>query len=209
MRTKCEARKQAIIGVAREVFQACGFSAASMSQIATRLGGSKATLYNYFNSKEDLFVEVTRQFAAERMGVLFNSLDENADIGPTLQVFGERLLSLICQPDLIAAHRNIFAESGKSEIGQLFYECGPLIGLKSTTAYLERCMALGKLRKNDPFVAAQQLIALYKAEVMDRLLFGVDRELPVEKLPAMVARAVDAFLSIHGAARVAGDTTPA
>ena len=197
MRTKCEARKQAIISVAREVFLACGFSGASMSQIAVRLGGSKATLYNYFNSKEELFIEVTRQYASERLAVLFNTLDENSDVGPTLRTFGERLLSLICQPDLVAAHRNIYAESGKSEIGQLFYECGPLIGLKSTTSYLERCMMVGKLKKADAFIAAQQLIGLYKAEVMERLLFGVDRELPVDKLPAMVARAVEAFLLIY------------
>ena len=38
-----------------------GFERTSMSEICTRLGGSKATLYNYFASKEALFLEVMFQ----------------------------------------------------------------------------------------------------------------------------------------------------
>ena len=48
-------RREAILNVAREVFFEQGYSAASMSTIAARLGGSKGTLYNYFKSKEELF----------------------------------------------------------------------------------------------------------------------------------------------------------
>lgn len=49
-----DARREAILDVASEVFYEEGFDAASMSTIAQRLGGSKGTLYNYFKSKEDL-----------------------------------------------------------------------------------------------------------------------------------------------------------
>ena len=45
-------RREAILQVAREVFFEYGYSAASMSTIAARLGGSKGTLYNYFKNKE-------------------------------------------------------------------------------------------------------------------------------------------------------------
>src|SRR4051812_22630064 len=50
-----DARREAILDVAQEVFLEEGFAAASMSTIAARLGGSKGTLYNYFKSKDDLF----------------------------------------------------------------------------------------------------------------------------------------------------------
>ncbi len=60
MRVKTEERRQAIIEKAREVFQEEGFDRASMSEIAARVGGSKATLYSYFKSKEELFVAVMK-----------------------------------------------------------------------------------------------------------------------------------------------------
>src|ERR1700744_640952 len=50
-----DARREAILDVAQEVFLEEGFAAASMSTIAAKLGGSKGTLYNYFKSKDDLF----------------------------------------------------------------------------------------------------------------------------------------------------------
>lgn len=45
MRVKSEARRQAILDVAAEVFREHGFEHASMSEMTARLGGSKSTLY--------------------------------------------------------------------------------------------------------------------------------------------------------------------
>src|ERR1700722_18233744 len=63
-------RREHIINVAREIFFEQGYSAASMSRIAARLGGSKGTLYNYFKSKEELFEAQVRDmcsYAADRI----------------------------------------------------------------------------------------------------------------------------------------------
>ncbi len=57
MKVKREARREAMLAVALDLFREVGFEAASMSQIAARVGGSKATLYNYFSSKEELLLE--------------------------------------------------------------------------------------------------------------------------------------------------------
>ena len=38
-----------------EAFLAEGYAETSMSSVAAKVGGSKATLYNYFKSKEELF----------------------------------------------------------------------------------------------------------------------------------------------------------
>ena len=50
-----DARREAILDVAQDVFLEEGFAAGSMSTIAGRLGGSKGTLYNYFRNKDELF----------------------------------------------------------------------------------------------------------------------------------------------------------
>jgi len=56
MKSKTEAKRLAILNAASEVFREVGFERASMSEIRARIGGSKATLYNYFPSKDDLIV---------------------------------------------------------------------------------------------------------------------------------------------------------
>jgi AcrR family transcriptional regulator len=53
-----DATRGRIIEVAREHFFRLGFSKVTMSEIATELGMSKKTLYEYFPSKEELLSEV-------------------------------------------------------------------------------------------------------------------------------------------------------
>ncbi len=58
MRVKSEEKRQAILEIAKDSFTKQGFEQTSMSHIAKMLGGSKATLYNYFSSKEEIFTAV-------------------------------------------------------------------------------------------------------------------------------------------------------
>ncbi|CAG1012445.1 partial putative HTH-type transcriptional regulator YvdT, partial [Anaerolineales bacterium] len=58
MAKKSDTKRQHILAVAAEAFQEYGFERTSMSEICARVGGSKATLYNYFSSKDELFFEV-------------------------------------------------------------------------------------------------------------------------------------------------------
>ena len=51
MRVKTDAKRREIVDMAWEVFRAKGFEGASMSDVAERFGGSKATLYRYYSSK--------------------------------------------------------------------------------------------------------------------------------------------------------------
>lgn len=59
-------REEAIIEAARELFVRHGYDAMSMDDVASRVGVSKATLYNHFASKEELVIEVI--IAAIRQG---------------------------------------------------------------------------------------------------------------------------------------------
>jgi AcrR family transcriptional regulator len=55
VRVKTAARREAILAAAKQVFQDMGYDRASMDEVAARFGGSKATVYRYFGSKEALF----------------------------------------------------------------------------------------------------------------------------------------------------------
>lgn len=58
-------REQQMLEVAESVFAERGFAAASMDEIAERVGVSKPMLYEYFNSKEGLLLACVAQARAE------------------------------------------------------------------------------------------------------------------------------------------------
>jgi AcrR family transcriptional regulator len=62
-------RERQMIAVAEEMFAERGYQAASMDEIAERVGVSKPMLYEYFGSKEGLFVACIRQARAELLAV--------------------------------------------------------------------------------------------------------------------------------------------
>ncbi|MDY7011480.1 MAG: TetR/AcrR family transcriptional regulator [Planctomycetota bacterium] len=52
------AKRQAILDAAQGVFDARGYEAATMDEVAQKAGVSKGSLYNHFQNKEDLFAKV-------------------------------------------------------------------------------------------------------------------------------------------------------
>ena len=52
------AKHDAILAAAEKVFNGSGYAATTMEMVAVEAGISKGSLYNYFQSKEDLFKQV-------------------------------------------------------------------------------------------------------------------------------------------------------
>src|SRR3546814_17201673 len=59
------ARRKAFVDAARELFFANGYAGTTMSSIASKVGGSKTTLWTYFPSMEDLFAAVVDDIVAQ------------------------------------------------------------------------------------------------------------------------------------------------
>src|SRR5579884_2439794 len=85
MRVKTDEYRQAIIKAAMEIFKKEGYERASMDSIAKRLGGSKATLYGYFKSKEELFTTAMKQITESAV----------AQVGPLLDVESDNLRDVL------------------------------------------------------------------------------------------------------------------
>ena len=67
MKVRTEARREAILEIASQVFLEFGFERASMAEIVRRIGGSKSTIYGYYPSKEALFQAVTQAMPMKSM----------------------------------------------------------------------------------------------------------------------------------------------
>ena len=198
MATKTEAKRQAILKVAAQVFQEFGYERTSMSEICARVGGSKATLYNYFSSKEELFCEVVNIPVEAAFEAVCRALDPAAeDIAASLRSFGEQHLAFIYSPYIQANRHLAISESGHSELGRLVYERRVLCSQKVASDKLREVMNLGKLRQADPVVATQHLFSLLESELIDRFLYQLLGDVSPEEIKAVTARAVDVFMAAY------------
>jgi len=199
MRVLTQAKRDEILGIASQVFIEMGYEGASMAEISTRVGGSRGTLYRYFPSKEHLFVEVTLAAGRRHLEPAFADLEQSAgDVTLALQRFGEKFMTFICQPETLAAQRMVIAEAGRSDIGQRFHEAGPKMGQDLIAKYLSAKMEEKILRRADPRVAADHLVALLEAEIMPRCLLGLQPTVTRGQIRQAVKRAVEVFLAAYG-----------
>ncbi|HEU5471457.1 MAG TPA: helix-turn-helix domain-containing protein [Actinophytocola sp.] len=78
-------RERQMIAVAEELFAERGYQAAAMDEIADRVGVSKPMLYEYFGSKEGLFVACIRQARADLLAVTTESVRDAASAEDALR----------------------------------------------------------------------------------------------------------------------------
>lgn len=200
MKVRTEAKRDAILAVAAEVFLELGYKRSSMTEIAARVGGSKATLYGYFASKEELFTEVTRAMAAQHIEAALTELNSSPTdrLAQVLQRFGEQLNRFMCSAEAVATHRMVIAEAAHSDIGQLFYDAGPKPGLATIAAFFQAAMDRGQLRQADAAVAALHFDALINAETQHGWFLRDAKPPTPEQGQQMVARAIETFLGGYG-----------
>lgn len=221
VRVKTEARRQALLAAAREVFQEAGFDQASMDDIAARAGSSKATLYRYFDTKEALFMELVQGSAnaqgGDMMAMLHQSggaapdleltsgvavanpmLDPGGDVDATLTKFGRYILKEFHTPASLGVQRMVIAAAVNPEIGKAYYEQGPARATQYLGNYFANVIKACKVRDADPHVMACHFYGLLESEVHQAGLFNVLTTLDDERIATTVARAMDVFLRAYG-----------
>lgn len=203
-RPEPEAKKRReIIDGARRVFFDKGFDGASMDEIARASGVSKATIYVYFASKEELFqalVTVDRRKSAER---LFEFDPGDPDVANLLQRIGVSFMTMMVQPDHIRLVRMVMGVAEKfPSIGRAFFESGPCEGGRRLADLLARQRDIGNLvDMDDCEAAAFQFFGLCQGNLAKGLLFGTQQQPTAEEIAATVARGVRVFLAAYGAKR--------
>src|SRR5271165_3685187 len=198
---KSDSKRQAILDTALRLFRTQGFDKTSVSEITAAVGGSKATIYSHFPSKEELFVECMMAAAESYMAGTLKHLDTStADPAAALFDFGKSFLKFICSPEQLEVRRLMIAEAARSGTGKLFFD--KISALRThLSEFMSLCMASGTLSRDDPVLAADHLGALLEAEVLEPLLLQVREGSPGEREIGLAAkRAVAAFLRAYAPA---------
>ena len=200
MRSKTEEQRQRLLGAARLLFIEYGYAGSSMAQISARAGGSKQTLYNYFSSKEEVFVAVMMERGGKRIDALFATLDGSHDIRANLLRFGEAFLTLLLDEEVLGFRRMIIGEGAKSNLGALYFEHGPKRIYEKLAAYLSAEMTRGNIVSRDADLAAFHFKGLIEAGPFQGCLEGARGPVAEDEIIQTATAAVDVFLSHYGAA---------
>jgi AcrR family transcriptional regulator len=98
-----EQREAQILDAATRVFASKGFRAATTREIAAEAGISEGTIYNYFDSKYDLLIAMSKRLAMESLVQLEALPPETSVRGYVTAVVTDRFQLLIEHMDLIRA----------------------------------------------------------------------------------------------------------
>lgn len=192
-------KAESILAAARRAFLAGGFGAVSMDAIAREAGASKATLYAYFSSKEELFGAVVanegeRYFSGFSAGEL-----DPGDVERSLDEIARRFLELVLSPDAIAVNRITIAEAVRfPQLGDVFWRAGPERTRTQIETFLRRANEAGTLSVADPKLAAEQFISLLRSDFHLRQLLRLDAPLRPAELRRAARAAVTTFLRAFG-----------
>ncbi|MGH2340168.1 TetR/AcrR family transcriptional regulator [Segnochrobactraceae bacterium EtOH-i3] len=200
-RERQEEKRKVIMEAARAVFRRLGYDGASMNDIAQEAGVSKATLYVYFTSKEGLFAALIDDVrACLPDGEI--PIDPEADVETALTAFGRKILKKITSDENVELLRLVMGASDKfPELGRMFYDAGPGLGLRMVTGYLENQVARGTLRIDDIETAAHQLLELMQTRFTRMRLFNIAPAPDAAAIEASVAAGVRVFLAAYGVPR--------
>ena len=183
--------RERVLRAATAAFMTDGYRS-SIERIAQRAGVAKQTVYSHFPSKDHLFEEVAREMAKR---VLVELEGESSDLRGALLRFALAYRERVLSDEGIAVFRTLVAEIPRFRtLARAIYQGGPGETAARLAEYLEKAMAAGRLRRDDPLFAAELFMSMLVGLDRIKRLYGVAR---FEADARRAARIVDRFLAAY------------
>ncbi len=175
---RAQAKRGQIREAAERLFLRQGFASTSMDAITAEAGVSKQTVYSYYPSKEELFIDVLRQLTLERPhNQLLLNLDDlvlkdRADLQRVLTEVVEGALTTFMRPEYVAMLRVIVTEVPHlPAVGELFRMTVPEQAMRHIGVLLRHAQERGIIAVIDTDAATRLLVgSLLTYLLLDGLL---------------------------------------
>jgi TetR/AcrR family transcriptional repressor of mexJK operon len=182
--------RERVLRAATDSFLAHGY-ASSVEEIARRAGVAKQTVYHHFESKDRLFTEVARALA---LGVLVEL--EGGDVRAALLRFALAYRGRALGTQGIATFRTLVPAVPRFRaMARAMYANTMGEMVRRLAEYLAGAMRDGRLRRDDPELAAEMLLSMLAGVDRVKRLFGVGNGIAHDGKRA--ARIVDTFLRAY------------
>ncbi|MBI1188863.1 MAG: TetR family transcriptional regulator [Alphaproteobacteria bacterium] len=190
-----EARRRAFLAAAAETFLEHGFEAASVNEIVRRAGGSLATLYQQFGSKEQLFQAALDERLGQAIAPMVHAAAHDTPIRQGLQAIGEAFLTALVSPGGLAIFRISVGEARKfPDVMQGFLTAGPDRVRQVVSAYLAARAPLDGCAFANVEAAADYFCEMVRGRHHYRALANPEQRLSPEEVRTQVAAVVEFFL---------------
>lgn len=155
-----EARRQAFLEAAREVFMTQGYEAASVNDVVRIAGGSMATLYAQFGNKGGLFLAVMADQRERFARAITPECTEGGTLEQGLQAMGEHYLRALLDRSNLAFYRIVAGESRKFPQDLQTYIA---TGNDTVREQIARLIKSAKEQINDPEMVAGFLVDAWRS----------------------------------------------
>ena len=196
-------KRRAVLEAAEQVFLRSGYLGANMDELVALSGVSKQTVYTYFGSKEQLFVELVTSMtgaASDQVTGETPSVEGVDDVEAYLVDYAHRQLAIVLTPRLLQLRRLVIGEVGRfPELARALWEGGPRRALTALTGVFASLAERGDLDIDDPALAAEQFNWLVMSGPLNQaMLLGDDAVPSAPGLRVHAERSVRMFLTAYG-----------
>jgi TetR/AcrR family transcriptional regulator, regulator of autoinduction and epiphytic fitness len=191
--TRSERKRSAIINAARYEFQARGYDATSMDQIAARAEVSKRTVYNHFPSKANLFRGIISSLWQSTRDATDLPFVADMPVADQLSEIAHRKIALLLEAEYIGLIRAVVAECIRSQ--ELAHQVFSVMRdeEEGLVTWISTAVDHGRLVVDDPETAADQFWALTKGRVFWAQVLGAEAP-DMQTIRTIIAGAVTMFL---------------
>jgi TetR/AcrR family transcriptional repressor of mexJK operon len=190
-------KRKLVIDAAQRVFLELGYGDAGMDRIAEEAEVSKRTVYNHFESKQELFSAVIMRLCQNVMPSAADAKSkQNWSQQDYLKWLAVNFLQRIYSSDQIELYRTIIAESRNfPDLGTRFFD-GPVSDTERVIYdYLVSQVKIGALTIASPSTAASQFLGMLKSDMHMRLLMGKRKRIGSAEIEEIAQSTVDLFLN--------------
>lgn len=182
-----------LVAAARAEFLSQGFAGATVASIAASAGISKKTVYQYAASKEALMYEVISDACQELFSPIFRS--GGADLArPEIARCLIEFCLLSTSEDGVTAHRLAIGEARQfPNMAQVYKHALNAYVIEPLAAWIGRQNELGRLRVDDPGLAADMLACMVVSPYVRDLSLGVRARPAREEVERVVNTALNLF----------------
>jgi len=197
-RVRTEEKRTEIIREAADLLEELGYDRCSMALLADRLGGSKATLYGYFPSKEELLRAVLQFQVANEFDQMIRDFPAHGDLRESLLDLGTAYLNKRTSSLPVANIRMVCAQPVDSTLGKDFYNHVLEPAFERQARKFEQLMDEGKLKRADPWMVMMHWKGLCDWDLFERRIMGAIDGPDPKLIKKIVTAATDAFLQLYG-----------
>lgn len=189
-------RRRRYLAAAQELFAEHGYAGTTMDMLVGEVGGSKATLYQYFPSKEALVRGLMDEVASSISGSTVELVDADVPLEAALSRIGRAALDGVLGPRATTLFRLSLGEYGRfPELARVVWEKGPAVTYADFRRFLDERQRRGEVRVEDTQLAAEQFIAGLVGHLQPKVAMGIAEPPGPAESDRRVASAVRTFLA--------------